>query len=118
MRKIDLTPYEVMVSTAEGTSRPDIYRVRESLVETCFFPVHVPNQHGSVSSPRGSELLKRNRLSEKIANWPNDALLLEEPEWQALVAAIESGDMNLGRYGVEFARRILEAPEVSVQEAP
>jgi hypothetical protein len=118
MRKIDLRPYEVQLPQGDGSTRADVYRVRESLVETCFFPTQSPGAHGALRAPTGSELLKRNRLAEKIAAWPDETLLLEEPEWQALVAAIESGEMHLGRFGVEFARRILEAPEVAVREAP
>lgn len=109
MRSINLASYAITLPTPEGP-KPDTFNVRASLVESCFSP--------SGRGVAGSELLQRNKLAMKIEAWPNDQLLLDEAEYQRLVAAIESGEMNVGRWGVEFVRRVLEAPTVPVEPVP
>lgn len=107
MRRIDLTPYVVTARDEEGKPVTQDYPVKESLVEMAFIP-----QDGC----RGSELLKRSALAQKIEQATGDSVLLEQAEWQRLIDALNSGAMKLGKWQVELVRRVIEAPDVPVQE--
>lgn len=107
MRRIDLTPYPVTGFDDRGRPHASDYRVRASLVEIAFAPA---------DGVRGSELLRRAAIAQKIEQATGDTLLLETVDWQRLVEAINSGTLKLGRNEVELVRRVLEAPDVPVKE--
>ena len=120
MRKIDLRPYVARLARdhalqcpACGATFPPrsvvpaLYNVQDSLVELCF----VPAEHC-----KGRELLTRHALAEKIAAATDD-VLVEDADWQRLVKAVDA-TAALGRNEVELVRRILDAPDVLVEEKP
>ena len=107
MRKIDLTEYQVLADEGEDEEEKFLpYRVKKSLVNIMFNPALQLN---------GEELLARNDLARKIRSADSD-ILLEDSEWGQLVSAINTV-RGLGEHDVEFARRILKAEVIEVEEA-
>ena len=99
MKKIDLTAYSI----GSGNT----FDIRTSLVAVLF---------NEKVDPR--ELLKRDALATRIEQWEGDTLLLENAEWQKVVGGLSATDLKpFGRDVVEFVRRVLDAPDVSVVEA-
>ena len=105
MRKIDVTDY----FTPFRTDLPEadrFFRVKESLVAVLF--------NNPEMTPR--ELIKTNALAEKIER-SDGLVLLEDAEYDKLVAGLNgTSPKQLTRDAVECVRRILEAPQVDVQE--
>lgn len=101
MRKVDLKDYTVTGRKADGTKSAEPFNVQETLVELCFIP---PDGCKKV------ELMKRQKLAEKIAA-AKGSVLLEDAEWQRLSDALDA-TRGLGRGEVELVHRIVDAPEV------
>ena len=98
MRKILLDDYEY-----EGRA----FNVRPSLAAVLFSEPRL--------APR--EVIRRDELAVKIENCPEPILLLEEAEYLKLVTGLNASDLApLGRAVVPFVKRILDAPEIEVQE--
>lgn len=100
LRKIDLSDYIV---ETEGKQIP--YRVKDSIEVALFHPDLKLNSYG---------LMKANKVSQKIKS-AQDIILLEEADYDILKNAIE-GITGFTKQDIEFVRRVLEAPEVSVKE--
>ena len=98
MRKIDLGDYLV----------GDVpFQVRPSLVVILF------NEKGIDAR----ELLRRDELATRIENTIDDTLLLEEADYKKIVSGLNATDLQpYGRSAIEFVRRVLDAPVVSVKE--
>jgi len=101
MRKIDLNNYNTELTTPDGKHVPVV--VRKSLVDVLF-----------LRPCNGRDILLRERLATKIDLWPDEDLLLEDAEWKQLVDGLDACQFT-NRGFVEFARRVLEAPDVAVQ---
>lgn len=98
MRKIDLEDYTVNEVT---------FQMRTSLAAVLF------NEEGL--DPR--EVIRRDELANKIEQQSENLLFLEESEWNKIVSGLKATDLKPhGRSVVEFIRRVLDAPEVEVQE--
>ncbi len=106
MRRLDLTNYTVMVPGPEGPV-PEPFQVRESIVNVLFAQERLD----------AAELLRRDRLGERILGQPGDSLLIEEADFQKIKASFE-GFKGFRRIDVELVKRVLEAPEVQVEEVP
>lgn len=116
MRQIDVNNYTVTLPNSkageelqDGSLEPatvDIpYRVKDSLIEILFAR---DNQLG------GREILERDKLAHKILE-SDGVVMLEEADWQKMVAAIEAVK-GLGRTDVELVHRILDAEQIEVEE--
>jgi hypothetical protein len=105
MRKIDLTPYDVPLYEKGEIIGKTPYKVRESLANLAFVSGDRPYE--------GRELLKREVLAVAIET-AGDSILLEEADWQKLVKAVDV--IPKTRNEVGLVRRLLEAPEVKVDE--
>jgi len=109
MRQIDISPYQI--ENTDGRSpdekvQPTIpYNVRDSVIEVMFHPDLMLGARA---------VLERDALAVKIKDWPDNNLLLEEEEYKKVVAGLEAVK-GLTRRDVEFAKRILNAPQVEVQ---
>lgn len=104
MRKINTTTYKVTIRTTEGEKDID-YGFKDSLVTILFQPDLKLN---------AIELLKQNKLADKVIE-SGDELLLEEEEYSRVKAALEVVT-GLGKNDVEFVTRILEAETIEVTE--
>jgi len=63
------------------------------------------------------EVIRRDELANKIESCKEEYILLEEVEWSKIVSSLQSTDLKpLGRSVVEFLKRILDAPQIEVQE--
>lgn len=103
MRGIDCRDYTLTVPTPQGEqSQP--YAVAESIAFVLLSPQLQLN---------GPELLKAQKVAEKVMAAKEGDLLLEEAEWERAVKALQTVT-GLGRNDVEMVRRVLEAPEVPV----
>ena len=99
MRKIELADYEY----AEGCA----FQVRPSLTSILF----------SEERLDGREIIRRDELAKRIESTTEDHILLEESDYQKLVKGLNATDLKPhGRAVVEFVKRVLDAPEVTVQE--
>ena len=107
MRKLELTSYKVSETGDPGAEVHD-YDVRWSVGE-----VLLCKDQGLSAR----ELLASDDLFRKIRDWPEDTILLEEAEYQRLKQAFERLT-GYQRFDVEMVRRVLDCPEVEVQEKP
>jgi tRNA U34 5-methylaminomethyl-2-thiouridine-forming methyltransferase MnmC len=105
MKKLFLSNYEVEIEF-EGKKVKKPFQVKESILEILFHPS---------LKLTGRELLKQNDLAEKIEKCNEDFILLETEEHNKILRALEL-TTGLGRNAVEFVKRILEAPDVKVEE--
>ena len=103
MRKINTTPYKVNVRTETEEKEID-YNIKNSIITILFQPA---------LKLSAVELLKQNKLAEKVAS-SGDELLLEEEEYTRLKIALDALE-GLSRNDVEFVTRILEASSVEVE---
>lgn len=103
MKKINTTTYKVHVRSTEGEVKEIDYGMKDSIVTILF------NPELKLSAV---DLLKQNKLAEKVAN-SVDELLLEEEEYTRIKSALDAV-RGLGRNDVEFVIRILEAETVEV----
>jgi hypothetical protein len=106
MRRIELASYKVSETGAPDAEEHD-YDVRWSLGE-----VLLARDQGLTAR----QLLENHDLFRKLRDHPQDTILLEEAEYQRLRQAVEQ-ITGYSRFDVEMVRRVLEAPEVEVQEA-
>lgn len=105
MRSLDFSQYSVEVVTPEGP-KDLLYEVKRSTVGLLLGP------HLKLSA---DQLLKNNKLAEKILDAPDDEpLLLEEEEYNRLKQAVETFK-GFNKNDVELVRRIMEAVEVEVK---
>lgn len=105
MRKLDVTNYNVIVTTAGGkTSAP--YDVKASLI-TCLL-------HPTLKLHAG-EVLIRHKIGEKILA-AEKSVLLEEDEYSRLKSAFDTIE-GFGQNDVELIQRVFNAETVPVKEA-
>lgn len=110
MRKINIKPYKVQALDRDKDNRlvPRTvdYTMKASMEGMLFHPDLKLD---------GREVLRRDRIAEKIEKCTKDVILLEEDEWLKLKNAVETLK-GFGRHDVEFVRRILTAEKVEVKE--
>lgn len=104
MRRMDLTPYPVVVGIGND-KRAEPYDVRFSLRVLLLHPHLELNATG---------LLKNQDLVDKLAK-AESPVLLEDAEWNQIVQAVDKIRGFSGN-DVELMRRIKNAPEVKVAE--
>ena len=84
-----------------------VFQVRPSVVAVLFNEAKLD----------GREVIRRDELARKIETHTDDEILLEEAEWGKIVSGLNATDLKpFGRSVVEFVRRVLDAPSVTVQE--
>jgi hypothetical protein len=105
MRKIDLTSYDVTVPDREGKMETLPYDVRGSLSDGMYHPDLRLNS---------KDLFTNDRIAQKIRN-SNGSVLLEDSEYERVKSMIETVT-GFRKGDVEFVRRVIEAPEVTVKE--
>ena len=105
MRKINTTTYKTTVRSISGEVKEVDYGVKDSLATILFHPGLKLN---------AIDLLKQNKLANKVLE-SGDELLLEEEEYSRVKAALEVVT-GLGKNDVEFVTRILEAETIEVTE--
>jgi len=103
-KKIDLSQYATVLKDENG--EPQMFDVRSSLVNVLFHP---NLKLGAV------EILERDELRKDIQNEETDTLLVTPEDWEKLRAGVECIE-GFGQNDVGFIRRVLEAPEVTVEE--
>ncbi len=105
MRKLNLASYEFS-ETNEPNAEVHDYDVRWSMGE-----VLLARDQGLTAR----QLLENNDLYRKLRDWPEDTILLEEAEYDALAQSFNSVT-GFGKSDVEMVRRVLGAEEVEVEE--
>lgn len=105
MRKIDVTPYPVMIGLQNGQEITEDFKVKESL-EVCLL-------HPQLQLD-GRELLKRRKILHKIEE-ADGTLLLEDDEWEKLKIAFET-IRGLSKNELPLVERVIEAEEIEVKE--
>ena len=105
MRRLNITQYMVGVLQPDGTYKEDPYKVKEALINLMFHPD---------LKLGGLELLKQNKIAEKILKAGID-VLLEEEEYNKVKQAIDSF-RGFTKNEVELVRRVIECPEIKVKE--
>ena len=105
MRRLNVTQYMVNVLQPDGTYKEKSYKVKEALINLMFHP---DLRLGGV------ELLKQNKIAEKILKAGVD-VLLEEEEYNKAKQAINSFK-GFTKNEVELVRRVIECPEIKVKE--
>lgn len=99
MRKIILTDYEFGGNT---------FQVRPSLASILF----------NEDKLDGREIIYRDELARKVESHEGDEFLVEEADWKKLVSSLNATDLKpFGRTVVEFVKRVLDAPQVTVIES-
>lgn len=106
MKKIKLEDYEVEVRTPKEGIKQTNYEVKTSIIGLLFQPE---------LRLSGVELLKQNKLAEKILQYKDSEILLEDAEYNKIKQAVDVVK-GFGKNDVELVRRILEAEDVSVKE--
>jgi len=106
MRKLDISNYTVKGRNQEGEIIDAPYDVRASLISVLF---HSDLRLGAV------EALERDKLANKINDWKDGHLLLEDAEYEKIKGGI-GVVKGFTRNDVEFVRRVLEAETVPVME--
>lgn len=110
-RKLDLSEYPIFAENGEAAigedNEPVTYDVRKSILNLMFHP---GLRLGRV------ELLEQDDLAKKILKCDGESLLLDEAEYGKVKRAIDNFT-GYSRNDVEFVKRIVNAPEVEVEEA-
>lgn len=102
-KKLDLSPYAT--DQRDGNDKPIMYVVRNSLISLLFHPeLHLT----------AVQLLETNELADKIRT-SGDTILLSQDEYLRVEHAANVAT-GYGQNDVEFVQRILNAPEVTVEE--
>ena len=104
MKKINLTPFTVIIRTKDGDKEIP-YGLKESIIDILFNPA---------LKLKTVSLLKQDDLAKKILG-SGDELLLEDEEYARLKNAIEIVE-GLGKNDVEMVHRILDASSVDIKE--
>jgi len=106
MRQIDLSNYSVRVRDEKGEWFDLPYEVKDSIIEMLF---------ARDLQLKARELLDRDDLARKIRDCADGQIILEEEEYNKILAAANTVK-GLGRPDVELIRRILEAKRIQVEE--
>jgi len=107
MRRINLKDYTEVVRDEESGKDVKLpYPVKDSMVE-----VLLSRELGLLAR----EALDREDLARKIRDCPDGSILLEEEEWKKLQTAVDT-IKGWCRTDLEFLHRIIDAPEVPVEE--
>ena len=104
MRKIDLSDYTIDIPTEQGM-KPYPYSVKQSIEMALYHPDLKLNFR---------DLLENDRVAQKIKK-ANGSILLEDDEYIRVKHAFEI-IQGFRKEDVELVKRVLEAPEVEVQE--
>jgi len=105
MRRLNVTQYMVSILQPDGTYKEIPYKAKESLINLMFHPN---------LKLGGVDLLKQNKIAEKILKAGID-VLLEEEEYNKVKQAIDSFK-GYTKNEVELVRRVTECPEIKVKE--
>jgi len=95
----------VKIFQPDGTSKEIPYNTKDSIIQLMFHPE---------LRLGGLDLLKQNKVAEKILKAGID-VLLEEDEYGQVKRAVESFK-GFTQNEVELVKRVLECPEVKVKE--
>jgi len=110
MRKIELQNYMVNSPMPDGSSVPQPYKVKESMVSCLLHPA---------LKLTGRELLLRGKLATRIEEAEiikgNGFILVEETDYKKLRQAFETIE-GFAKNDMELVRRVLEAEEIEVEE--
>jgi len=107
MRRINLENYTEVVRDEESGKDVELaYPVKNSMVDALL------SRELGLSA---REALGREDLARRIKGCSDGAILIEEEEYKKLVVAIDT-IKGWCRTDIEFLKRILEAPEVEVEE--
>lgn len=107
MRRIDLSNYMEKVTDADSGKDVELpYPVKDNMIELLL-----SRQLGLSAR----EALERDILARKIRGCSNGSILLEQADYQKLVDAADT-ITGWARTDIQFLKRILEAPEVEVEE--
>jgi len=104
VRKIDLSNYTIDMPT-EGGMKTYPYSVKESIELAMYHPDLKLNFR---------DLLENDRVAQKIKS-ANGFVLLEESEYSRIKMVFET-IQGFRKEDVELVKRVIEAPEVEVQE--
>lgn len=105
MRRIDLTSYDVTVPDGRGGEDTLPYDIRGSLADGMYHPDLKLNY---------KDLFTHDRIAQKILK-SEGSVLLEDSEYERVKFMIETVK-GFRKEDVEFVRRVMEAPEVTVKE--
>jgi len=105
MKKINLKSYNIKGINEGGEETEYPFHVKDSVVNILF------SEKLNLSPV---ELLRQNKLAEKITD-SKDEVILEEEEYGRVKQAIDTLE-GLKREHVEFIERIYNAEDVDVQE--
>lgn len=106
MRKLNVTQYEIKVLQPDGTYKEMPYNVKESIVQLMFHPD---------LKLGGAELLKQNKIADKILGAGID-VLLEEAEYNKVNFAVVESFKGFTKNEVELVKRVTECPVIKVKE--
>lgn len=106
-RKINLENYPIQGFDEKGKEKEVPYDVRGSLVTVLF------NKDLNLSAV---ELLDRDDLARRIRDCKGKEILLEEADYQKIRQSLEVIRGGLGQTDVGFVRRVLECPQIEVEE--
>lgn len=104
MREINLDNYKVSVPTPDGATEID-YNVKESLTACLFHPVLKLD---------GREVIKRDKLADRIEE-ADGSILLEEEDYRKFKTAFEQIE-GFQKADVELCRRVLECEKIEVEK--
>lgn len=107
MRRINLEDYMETIRDEESGKGVEVpYPVRNSMIELLL------SRDLGLSA---REALDREDLARRIRDCPDGTILLEEDERAKLVAAVDT-IKGWSRTDIQFLHRIIDAPEVEVEE--
>jgi hypothetical protein len=104
MRRIDLSDYTIDMPTEQGM-KPYPYSVKQSIELAMYHPDLKLNY---------KDLMDHDRIAQKIKQ-ADGFILLEESEYSRVRLAFEN-IKGFRKEDVELVRRVIDAPEVEVQE--
>ena len=110
MRKLALDNYPVVLNRGNGKKDTIWYEMAESAAGLLMLPQR---------QLTGLQLLKAAKIADAIreaGEKGQEDILLDEAQWNELRTAAETV-RGLGQNEVEMLRRIVEAPQVDVEEA-
>lgn len=110
MRSLDLSPYSVRWTNADGSAAMIPYNVRTSIEGILLATGPATTQRLTMS-----QLLKSAQIAQRILDHENDELLIEEGDYQVILKAFEAF-RGFGRQEVELCKRIQSAPTVEVEK--
>lgn len=107
MRRLNLENYtEIVRGEESGKDVALPYPVKDSMVDVLL------SRELGLSA---REVLDREDLARKIRDCSDGSILIEDEEWKKLQAAVET-IKGWCRTDLEFLHRIMDAPEVPVEE--